>query len=94
VRPPRLALDFYRQRLGRVPDVVWDHPDATSLVLAENDLTALPERVGELRRLVMLDLGHNRLTSIPPELGELTGLSELLYLHDNALESLPQALGA
>jgi Leucine-rich repeat (LRR) protein len=56
--------------------------------LADNDLTELSERVGELRTL---DLDHNRLRRIPESVGEAHRL--YLYLHDNALTELPASLG-
>jgi len=64
---------------------------ASSLVLAANALTAVSERVGDLRRLRMLDLDHNRLHELPIGLGRLEGLS-FLYLQDNRLTPLPDSL--
>jgi len=78
-------LNYWKQQLGRVPDEVWEHSDAETLVLADNGLTELPLRIGELQNLRMLDLGHNALTSIPGTI-RVTGF---LYLHDNQLSSLP-----
>jgi len=78
-------LNYWKQQLGRVPDEVWEHPDAETLVLADNGLTDLPPRIGELRNLRMLDLGHNALTSIPGTIR----VTDFLYLHDNQLSSLP-----
>ena len=48
----------------------------------------MPEFYGRLPRLRTLDLGHNALSSVP-DLSGLTRL-EILYLHDNALRSLPR----
>ena len=78
-------LNYWKQQLGRVPDEVWAHSDAETLVLADNGLTELPPRIGELRNLRMLDLGHNALTSIPGTIH----VTDFLYLHDNQLTSLP-----
>jgi hypothetical protein len=64
-----------------------------TLVLADNGLTEISERVGDLRKLRMLDLGHNKLRQIPPSLGHLDQLSDFLYLHDNQLSTLPPPLG-
>ena len=85
-------LSLWRQRLGAVPDEVWRRTGLETLVLADNDLTELSERVGELRQLRMLDLGHNRLCELPAGLGRLEGLRDFLYLHDNRLTRLPDAL--
>lgn len=86
-------LNLWKKQLGRVPDSVWEQTDLETLVLADNGLTELSERIGRLRRLKMLDLGHNQLAEVPAALGELEGLTDFLYLHDNRLSSLPAALG-
>ena len=39
----------------------------------------------------MLDLGHQGLRALPPSIGELDEL-ETLYIHDNRLGELPDAL--
>jgi hypothetical protein len=65
-----------------VPDSVWDQTDLETLLLANNDLSAISEQIGRLKHLRMLDLGHNALTSVPESLADLDSLSDLLYLHD------------
>lgn len=86
-------LNLWKKHLGHVPDSVWDFADGLeTLVLADNDLADISERIGELRGLRMLDLGHNLLTDLPSNLGELVQLSDFLYLHDNQLATLPQSL--
>jgi len=62
--PPSTAhLNFWKYRLGQVPESVWQMTDAETLVLADNDLTELSGQIGALQSLRMLDLGHNRLTA-------------------------------
>ncbi|HEX5229897.1 MAG TPA: leucine-rich repeat domain-containing protein [Bryobacteraceae bacterium] len=85
-------LNLWKQQLERAPDWVWDRTDLESLVLAENGLAEISERIGGLRSLRMLDLGHNKLRAVPDALGEIEGLSDFLYLHDNELASLPESL--
>ena len=51
--------------------------DLQTLVLAENALAEMPECIGRLTRLRMLDLGHNHLTRLPDALGDLN--SECLH---------------
>ena len=87
------SLNLWQQQLGCVPDTLWDRVDLESLVLANNALSEVSERVGGLRRLRMLDLGHNQLTNVPDALGHLEALTDFLYLHDNQLRSLPASLG-
>lgn len=85
-------LSLWKKRLGVVPDEVWLRTDLQTLVLADNELTEVSDRIGELSQLRMLDLGHNRLSKLPISLGHLEGLSDFLYLHHNQLTQLPDSL--
>ena len=86
-------LNLWRKHLGQVPEEVWELAEQLeTLVLAVNDLTAVPARIGTLSRLRMLDLCHNGTLALPLELGALVGLRDFLYLHDNKLSSLPESL--
>jgi Leucine-rich repeat (LRR) protein len=84
-------LNLWKQRLGRVPESIWEQTGLETLVLADNDLREISARIGGLKRLRMLDLGHNQLTALPDSLGDLDGLTDFLYLHDNRLASLPSS---
>ena len=90
---PGRHLSLWKQALGVVPNAVWDRTDLETLVLADNGLTEISDRVGDLRHLRMLDLGHNKLRQIPSSLGQLEQLRDFLYLHDNQLSTLPLSLG-
>src|SRR5262245_31060515 len=85
-------LSLWKQALGVVPDEVWDRKDLQTVVLADNDLVEVSDRIGNLRNLRMLDLGHNRLRCLPDSIGDIEGLSDFLYLHDNQLTELPASL--
>jgi len=85
-------LNLWKKRLGSVPDWVWERTDLETLVLADNDLLEISNRIGCLKSLRMLDLGHNRLTQVPDALGDLDRLSDFLFLHDNQLTLLPSSL--
>ncbi len=61
----KVHLNFWKQRLGTVPDSVWDQTDLETLVLADNELQEVSEQIGRLKKLRMLDLGHNRLVRVP-----------------------------
>src|SRR5512146_2552191 len=63
-----------------------------ALSLRGCDLPALPESIGLLRGLRVLDLTGNRLESLPGGLGDLSML-EKLYLDDNRLSGLPDSIG-
>lgn len=84
-------LNLWKQRLGRVPDWVWDRSELETLVLADTDLSDVSDQIGRLKNLRMLDLGHNKLARVPDALADLDGLTDFLYLHDNRLSSLPDA---
>jgi Leucine-rich repeat (LRR) protein len=60
-------LNLWKQRLGVVPESVWDRVELETLLLADNGLSALSPKIGTLTKLRMLDLGHNELTSLPEE---------------------------
>lgn len=85
-------LNLWKRRLGRVPESVWEQIGLETLVLADNELTEVSARIGQLKCLRMLDLGHNALHALPESLGDLDGLSDFLYLHNNRLMSLPASL--
>jgi Leucine-rich repeat (LRR) protein len=69
--PGKTDLSLWKQGLGAVPDWVWERTELETLVLADNGLSDLSERIGGLKKLRMLDLGHNRLTRLPAALGNL-----------------------
>lgn len=87
-----MHLSRWKQALGTVLDDVWDNVGLRTPVLADNNLIELSDRIGELRKLQMLDLGHNKLRRLPQSLGDLDALTDFLYLHDNALVELPKSL--
>lgn len=90
--PLTTHLNLWKNRLGRVPVWVWENTELESLVLADNDLSDVSEQIGRLRKLRVLDLGHNNLTHAPDTLGDLEGLTDFLYLHDNARSAEEAAL--
>ncbi|WP_173647339.1 leucine-rich repeat domain-containing protein, partial [Leptospira interrogans] len=51
-----------------------------------NQLTTLPEGIGQLKNLQTLDLDSNQLTTLPQEIGQLQNLQEL-FLNNNQLSS-------
>ncbi len=63
-----------------------------SLDVSGNQLTALPESLGQLRKLQSIDVSSNQLTALPESLGELAELQSL-DVSGNRLTALPKSLG-
>jgi Leucine-rich repeat (LRR) protein len=62
------------------------------LVIYGCGLTSLPESIGNLRGLQVLQLDHNKLTSLPESIGNLTALW-WLKANNNQLTALPESIG-
>jgi Leucine-rich repeat (LRR) protein len=62
------------------------------LIVANNQLRALPEEIGTLRCLRMLDAGHNLIADLPQSFARLHALTDYLYLHDNRLQVLSDSI--
>ena len=62
------------------------------LSVLHTQLAELPESIGDLARLEILDLDNNQLISLPASIGRLTHLN-VLRLHRNRLSALPETVG-
>jgi internalin A len=62
------------------------------LDLSYNQLSTLPEVIGQLSQLQELDLSYNQLSTLPEAIGRLSKLQEL-DLSGNQLSTLPEAIG-
>ncbi|HEX4608094.1 MAG TPA: COR domain-containing protein [Urbifossiella sp.] len=65
---------------------------ARVLYLTHNNLTDVPESLGQLTWLRSLNLSHNELTAVPESLRQLTQLQELFF-QSNRLKAVPASLG-
>lgn len=63
-----------------------------SLGLGHNQLTRLPDSIGNLTNLTTLGLSYNQLTTLPDSFGDLTNLTNL-GLYNNEITSLPDSIG-
>ena len=70
------VLDLSGRGLTEVP-VERLHPELEELYLYDNALTRLPEAVGRLARLRVLDLNRNPIEALP----DLSGLGSLEFLY-------------
>ena len=55
--------------------------------------TSLPESIGNLQLLSVLDVSRNQLMSLPESIGKLQALSKL-HVYSNNLTSLPESIGS
>ncbi|XP_016019193.2 E3 ubiquitin-protein ligase LRSAM1 isoform X1 [Rousettus aegyptiacus] len=62
------------------------------LDLHDNQLTALPEDIGQLTALQVLNVERNQVTYLPRSIGNLTQL-QTLNVKDNKLKELPDTIG-
>ena len=87
-------LNVWKHQLGYVPDAVWSRTELETVVLADNTLAELSERIGSLTHLRMFGLraDGNQLTSLPEWIGEPRALPEL-HLRNHRLTTLPASIG-
>jgi len=65
----------------------------TYLTLKCQELPALPESIGNLQNLEVLNVVYNRLDALPKSIGTLGALRELFFDH-NQIAALPNNIGA
>lgn len=58
-------------------DIVFGPQSAQVLMLDDNQLSALPESLGQLTKLERLSVAGNSLAALPPTLGGLKALKHL-----------------
>jgi len=88
---PKLEMiGFKANQIRTVPAASL--PEQTRwLILTDNQITTLPERMGQLQRLQKLALAGNRLTALPASMAQCRNL-ELVRLSANQLQALPSWL--
>jgi Leucine-rich repeat (LRR) protein len=71
------------------PDVGF--PFLTKLIVRNNLLRTLPQSIGQLSLLAVLDVSHNQLEALPTSIGQLQALVEL-KCENNRLTFIPHEL--
>eukprot|EP00002_Diphylleia_rotans_P020954 TRINITY_DN4076_c0_g1_i3.p1 TRINITY_DN4076_c0_g1~~TRINITY_DN4076_c0_g1_i3.p1 ORF type:complete len:273 (+),score=39.14 TRINITY_DN4076_c0_g1_i3:79-897(+) len=72
-------------------DSVQDLLRAKELNLAADNLTLVPEAIGQLTNLTVVWLNNNEISSLPESIGELTNLV-MMYIQKNPITELPQSM--
>lgn len=89
-----VLADWSHNMIEEIPaDLVfyWMN-DTRKLKLSQNRLRRLPNDLGDMARLEILELDSNRLECLPDSLGELSNLQRL-NVANNQLTGLPESLG-
>jgi len=68
-----------------------DYLDITELYLGNNQITNIPESIGSLINLQVLNLSYNKIINIPESIGSLVNLG-ILYLSNNQITSIPESI--
>ena len=87
-----MTLNYWKQPLAEVPAEVWTTPGLDALVLADTGLEHVPDAIGRLAALRCSISGTTRLRRCRTAFGDLAGLTDFLYVHDNRLTRLPDAI--
>jgi leucine-rich repeat protein SHOC2 len=79
-------------KLISIPNISCDYININYLQLDGNNLTKLPDNIGNLSYLKKLNLNFNKLKKLPDTIGNLTNLRNL-FLSNNKLKKLPDNIG-
>ena len=85
-------LDFIFKGLSYLPIAIKQLSALKVLILRYNQIHNLPEWLGNLTALEILNININNLIELPLSIGRLTNLKELL-LWKNELRTLPDSIG-
>lgn len=89
--PPTQVLDLSGKKGVDLKRIIKDYPDLVSLSLRGTDLEEVPQEIGKLKKLRLLDLSDNFIQSIPESIGQLKEL-RVLELNNTQIYKLPQSL--
>ncbi|KAK3610234.1 hypothetical protein CHS0354_022287 [Potamilus streckersoni] len=74
------------------PQDIWKLSDLIELCLQNNEITELPDSIGDLHNLEILDVRDNHLTALPGRVGNITSLKKL-QISSNKIKKLPKEIG-
>ena len=83
------ALEDQRAFWDAIPELA---PHVKALFLSYNQITAIPESMGNLTNLQRLYLNDNQITVIPQSMGNLTHLQSLALI-GNRITAIPEFIG-
>jgi len=86
-----IYLDLSLQKLRAFPEEVFEFPNLTHLYLPYNYFNTIPDAIGQMKQLKVLDLsGTYYLNSLPESMGQLANLEKLI-IKDNKLPAAEEA---
>ena len=85
-------LRLQAQKLRKVPESVRKLTSLEHLILSYNLLEELPEWIGELKYLKIIEVSDNCLKTFPDSIGDLKSLEKLIAC-SNRIEYVPESFG-
>ncbi|KKN47870.1 hypothetical protein LCGC14_0658480 [marine sediment metagenome] len=87
-----IKIRLQAQELRKVPESVRKLTSLEHLILSYNLLEELPEWIGELKTLKIIEVSDNCLKTLPDSIGDLKSLEKLIAC-SNKIELLPESFG-
>lgn len=85
-------LNISETALTTIPDDLAKLGNLQTLLLYDNQITAVPAAIGQLDKLKVLDLSRNRITELPDSITQLLNLTTINVSH-NQLQTIPALHG-
>ncbi len=86
-------LELSRNKLTTWPECVLSMATSLRVLdLSDNSLTQIPESIGLLKQLRVIDVARTRIKALPDSICELSNLEEL-RINGNRITALPESIG-